>query len=175
MAVDPATLACLEKFAPLASMMATEKGKGELLVAPLFAEVWHKTHHRVSVFSGVELDVDPADGLTGVCDFLLSRGPQLPHVSPPVLVVVEAKRDDISSGYGQCVAEMVAALRLNARARTGVATVYGCITTAVAWKFLQLDGTALSIDIAEYSIREPDRILGILLFMVGANPLAAAA
>lgn len=174
-AVAPAARACLVQNAPLASLMATEKGKGELLVAPLIAEVWHKTERRVSVYSGADFDVDAADGLNGVCDFLLSHGPQLPYVSPPVLVVVEAKRDDFAAGYGQCVAEMVAALRLNTRDNTGVDVVYGLVTSAVVWKFLQLRGTDLAIDVSEYLIDGPDKLLGVLLHLVGFNPAPAAA
>lgn len=174
-ALRPTTRAALEQNAPLASLMATEKGKAELLVAPLIAEVWHATHHRVSVYSGADFDVDPDEGLTGTCDFLLSRGPQLPFVSPPVLVVVEAKRDDFASGYGQCTAEMVAALRLNVRKNTGVDVVYGLVTNAVTWKFLQLRDRDLAIDVAEYSIHDPDRILGVILHQVGLTPPPAAA
>lgn len=172
-AVDAAVRSSLARNVSLASLLSTEKGKTELLVAPLVVEVWHQTGHTVSVFSGITLDVSPAEGLTGDCDFLLARGPQLPFISPPVLAVVEAKRDDLATGYGPCVSEMVAALRLNARAGTGVETVYGCVTTGVTWKFLRLRGTALAIDIAEYTVHDPDRILGVLLFMVGHNPPAA--
>jgi hypothetical protein len=169
-ALFPAILNYLERNLPLASLLSTEKGKAELLVAPLIAEVWNQSGRRVSVYSGIEFDVDEADGLTGACDHLLSRGPQLPFVTPPILVVVEAKRDDFTAGFGQCVAEMVAALRVNTRENTGVEVVYGAVTNAATWKFLRLKGTDLSIDVGEYPIRQPDKILGVLLHMVGFNP-----
>jgi hypothetical protein len=37
----------------------------------------------------------------------------------PAIVLLEAKKGDIASGYGQCVAEMVAAVRFKARKNKG--------------------------------------------------------
>jgi hypothetical protein len=70
----------LDNFQPLGMSIPTEKGRSELLVAPLLAEVWQRSQHRISLYSGVELNVDEAVGLTGVCDFLLGRSSQLYYV-----------------------------------------------------------------------------------------------
>src|SRR5438309_4882354 len=83
----------LDDFRPLGMSIPTEKGRSELLVAPLLAEVWRRSGHRVSLYSGVELNVDEAVGLTGFCDFLLGLSPQLYYVEAPILAVVEAKKD----------------------------------------------------------------------------------
>ncbi|MFO0762834.1 MAG: hypothetical protein U0359_40730 [Byssovorax sp.] len=45
-------------------------------------------------------------------------------------------------------------------------TLYGVVTTGTAWKFLSLTGKTLGIDLNEYSISQPDKILGILVSMV---------
>src|SRR5436305_1473037 len=126
---SPGHRATLQDSVPLALLIHTEKGRSELLVAPVLAELWRQTGRQISVYSGTALDVDPKAGLNGVCDFLIGRGPQLPALTPPFFVVVEAKRDDIPGSYGQCVAEMVAALRMNRQQNTGVETGYGCVTT----------------------------------------------
>src|SRR5262249_23336964 len=63
----------LDDFQQLGMSIPTEKGRSELLVAPLLAEVWRRSQHRISLYSGVELNVDEAAGLNGVCDFLLGR------------------------------------------------------------------------------------------------------
>ena len=67
---------------------------------------------ETSFFSGIDFTVDAAAGLNGVCDFLISRAPEQFMLSAPVVALVEAKRDDIHEGLGQCVAEMVAAQNL---------------------------------------------------------------
>ncbi len=159
----------------LALLIGNEKARSELIVAPILADLWRHTAHRISLYSGVALDVDVPAGLNGVCDFLVGRAPQLPDVSPPLFVVVEAKKDDIQGAYGQCGAEMLAALQLNTRHNTGVATVYGCVTTGTNWRFLQLTGTQLDIDVTEYYLLQVDHIFGILLFMVAAATQPTAA
>jgi hypothetical protein len=174
-AVDPVLQTVINRHLSIALATTTEKSRAELLIAPVLVEVWRLTGHRVSYYSGAPFNVDAANNLTGDADFLFTRGPQIPEVSVPILVVVEAKRENIASAYGQCGAEMVAALRMNQQANTGVDTVYGCITIGDNWKFLRLRGSELAIDLPEYLINQLDRILGILLWMVGHNPPAAAA
>lgn len=160
----------------LALLIGNEKARSEFIVSPVLADAWRQSGRRFSLYSGVPLDVDPDSGLNGVCDYLIGRTPQLPEMlTPPFFVVVEAKKDDITGSYGQCAAEMVAALRLNTKSGSGVETVHGCVTTGTNWKFLTLRGTHLDIDAAEYHISQADHICGILLHMVGATPQTTAA
>lgn len=158
-----------DDFKPLGLALITEKARSELLVAPMLAEVWKQSKRMVAVLSGVELNVDPAAGLNGTCDFLLCRSSNLYFVSAPVLVAVEAKRDSIPDGLGQCAAEMVAAQRFNQKAGTPIDPIYGCVTTGANWRFLQLRGRQLDIDADEYFIDSPDRLLGILLHCCGVQ------
>src|SRR5437868_8227749 len=137
----------LHDFQPLGMSIPTEKGRSELLVAPLLAEVWGRSAHRISLYSGVEFNVDEAAGLNGVCDFLLGQSPQLYYVEAPVVAVVEAKKDSIPEGLGQCAAEMVAVQRFNQKANQPRDPVYGCVTTGSLWRFLRLSGKLLDIDL----------------------------
>jgi hypothetical protein len=152
---------------PLGLSLITEKARSEFLVAPLLGEVWHRSQRQIAVLSGVPLSVDDASGLNGTCDFLLCRSSMLYFVAAPVLVAVEAKRDSIPSGLGQCAAEMVAMQRFNHNAGKPIDPVYGCVTTGANWKFLRLSDRKLHIDVDEYSISQPDRILGILMHCCG--------
>ena len=139
----------------------TEKGRSELLVAPLLAEVWRRSEHRISLYSGVELNVDEAAGLNGVCDFLLGRSPQLYYVEAPVVAVVEAKKDSIPEGLGQCAATMVGAQRFNQQANQPIDPIYGCVTTGEAWQFLRLQESDLVIDRSRYYIDNVGAILAV--------------
>jgi len=158
------------KYQPLGMALLTEKGRSEFLSAPLIAEVWDRSNRAISVLSGVELNVDASVGLNGVCDFMLCRSTNFYSVTAPVLVTVEAKRESVTEGLGQCAAEMVAAQRFNQNAGKPIDPMYGCVTTGSVWKFLRLTGTHLDIDIGEYSISQPDRILGVLLHCCGYHP-----
>jgi hypothetical protein len=131
----------------------------------------------IALFSGIELSVDPEAGLSGTCDFLLGAGPEQLFVTAPLLAVVEAKNENMREGMGPCAAEMVAARILNERAGHTGTIVYGAVTTGTSWKFMSLSDSMLRIDLNEYLIAEPDRILGILASRVerpDGSPHAAA-
>ncbi len=65
----------LDEYVPLATAIHTEKARSEFIVAPILAEVRRVTDHRVSLFSGVDFTVAPAQGLNGTCDFILAASP----------------------------------------------------------------------------------------------------
>jgi hypothetical protein len=173
--VDPAVAAILNRQRGLATTINTEKARSELLISPLLTEAWRIGAGRVALYSGVAFDVDPAVELNSVCDFILGYPPQLDTITAPVLLITEAKNESIMGGLGQCAAAMVAALRFNRLRNPQVTTIYGCVTDGEGWKFLRLAGTLLEIDVAEYLITEPDRILGVILNFVGLAPATPAA
>ena len=49
---------------------------------------------------------------------------------------------------------------------TALGIVFGVATTGSAWKFLQLRNAEITIDILEYYIDNPGKIMGILAQMV---------
>ena len=156
----------LNETMALALAVSTEKARSELIVSPVLVEAWRQFAGQVSLFSGVDFTVDPEVGLGGVCDFLFSLSPLQLVVQAPVVAVVEAKNDNLKSGLGQCIAELLAAQRFNARRGLELPFQYGVVTTGSLWKFLQLSGTEVVVDETEYNIGELSTILGILVFMV---------
>jgi len=156
----------LTKFLPLALTVSTEKSRSEFIIAPVLAEAWLQFAGRVSLFSGVDFTVEAESGLSGVCDYLFSLSPLQLVVQAPVLAIVEAKNDNLKSGFAQCMAEMLAAQKFNARRGTETPVLYGVVTTGSAWKFLRLSGVEVVIDETEYHIEQLETILGILVFMV---------
>ena len=165
--ISPELAGFWKKIMPLGLGLVTEKARSELLTSLLLTEVWDRSNREVVMLSGVEWSVDASVGLNGVADFLLCRSPTMLYVMAPVLVAVEAKRDSIPDGLGQCAAEMVAAQKFNAAAGKPIDPIYGCVTTGMNWRFLRLTGNALQIDVDEYAIAQPDRILGVLLHCCG--------
>lgn len=157
----------LDWWSPLALAMNTEKARSEMIIAPILMEAVRLLGDRANLFSGVAFDVDEDRGLDGTCDFLLSRSPERYFVSHPVLAVVEAKKEDIVGGLGQCASAMVAAQIFNEREGTPRPAVFGAVTTGNIWRFLTLGGTALSIDAAEYYSGDVGKILGILQAIAG--------
>ena len=87
---------------PLASTLSTEKARSEWMVAPVLADFWSRYRGRIGLYSGVTFNADPAAGLNGWCDYLVTRSPQqMVVVAPPVLVAFEAKNESIVGGLGR--------------------------------------------------------------------------
>ena len=162
---EPLTVT-LERQLPFALAMGTEKAKSELIIAPVLVELCLHFESRVSLFSGIDFNVDATNGLTGVCDFLVSLSPETFDLEAPVIALVEAKNADVKLGVGQCAAEMVAAQRFNAEAGNDLRCIYGATTSGTEWLFLKLEGQTLSVDLGTYHISQCDKILGILTSMV---------
>ncbi|PZO41504.1 MAG: hypothetical protein DCF19_09905 [Pseudanabaena frigida] len=152
----------LKEFVPLALAMNTEKARSELIIAPILVEVRKKYLDKASLFSGVELNIDRDSGLNGVCDFLLSRSPSQLMLKAPVVIVVEAKKENINGALGQCIAEMWAAKLFNQQHENDISVIYGAATTGNDWKFLRLSDRLVEIDLTEYQLSNIDKILGIL-------------
>ena len=141
----------------------SEKSRSEFIVAPVLLTCQEILQNTCCLYSGVRLDVDPEKGLKGECDFILAKAPPAPALRAPLMVVVEAKKNDIEEGLPQCAAQMVAARLFNEQHKEPVATVYGCVTTGEAWQFLRLRGQDLVVDADRYYITEVGAILGILV------------
>jgi hypothetical protein len=165
----PEFQARLNTMLPLALATSTEKARSEFIIAPVLLELWLLNDRKIGLLSGVEFTIDEAQGLSGICDYIITRSPEQLFVKAPVLMLVEAKNEDMKKGYAQCGAEMIAAQRFNERENSVVDSLYGVVTIGELWRFLQLDGTILRIDSRSYHIDRLPKIMGILLHLTGIN------
>ncbi|CAD5984776.1 hypothetical protein NO976_04457 (plasmid) [Planktothrix agardhii] len=154
---------------PLALAINTEKARSEFLIAPTLLELRRRSPIPISLFSGTEFSISPEQGLSGYCDYLISLSKQQLMISAPVVAIVEAKNEDIKSGLGQCIAEMIAAQLFNEQEDNDIKTIYGIVTSGEIWKFLQISEQTVVIDLTDYYITNIDKILGILLQLIPAH------
>lgn len=150
---------------PLAVALPSEKAKSELIISPILVEVRKYLNRQISFFSGHDFTVDSSLGLSGICDFLISQSTEQLEIEAPVLMIVEAERSEISSGMGQCMAEMIAAQRFNQEAGKPINTIYGCVTTGLLWRFLKLEQQQITVDLQDYSVDPFSRIFAMLVWM----------
>jgi hypothetical protein len=141
--------------------LLSEKSRSEFIVVPILLAARELCGDQFAIFSGQRLDVDPDRGLVGECDFILALGPSLPPLRAPIMTVVEAKKNDVEIGMGQCIAQMVAAARFNEAAGRATAPVYGCVTTGETWQFLRLAGQTALVDRQRYYLDNVSGILGV--------------
>ena len=91
----------------------SEKSRSERLVTPVLLELCERNNRSFSIYSGMNLDVDPARGLRGECDFIFSYSRIQDFITAPIFCIAEAKKQDLELGTLQCAAQLIAARRLN--------------------------------------------------------------
>jgi hypothetical protein len=172
------TLQTVELFAPLTPLpipdwlrevlgrgmqlfLLSEKARSEFIVSPILLATRELSHNAITIFSGQRLDVLPEKGLVGECDFILANSPPVPTLRGPLVTLVEAKKNDIELGMGQCIAQMVGARIFNERENGRSAPVFGCVTTGEAWQFLSLEAAIIGIDRIRYYINDVSLLLAV--------------
>ncbi|MFO1429444.1 MAG: hypothetical protein U1F76_04775 [Candidatus Competibacteraceae bacterium] len=154
----------LKQNVPLALAIGTEKASSELIIINILLEL--KKQLNISFFSGIDFTVDKQKGLNGFCDYILSKSPEQLFLDAPIIAIVEAKNEKIIGGLGQCIAEMIAAKIYNEKEGKAVNFIYGAVTTGHAWKFLKLQANTAYVDIEDYYIKNPGKIIGIFAYMI---------
>src|SRR6266705_5564847 len=88
----------LQENVALALNINTEKARSEMIIAPMLIEIRKILNRQISLFSGVEFHVDASLGLTGVCDYLISKSTNQVYINAPAVIIVEAKNENIKAG-----------------------------------------------------------------------------
>ncbi|ETW98053.1 MAG: hypothetical protein ETSY1_20325 [Candidatus Entotheonella factor] len=114
---------------------SSEAARRELLIGPLLREVYRSYADRLALW--VEHDLSADAPLSGTPDYMISALSPLGVMvfTTPVLIVIEAKRDDFVFGWGQCLATLVAAQQYN---RDTQLEVFGIVTNGRSWEFGRL-------------------------------------
>lgn len=146
----------------------SEKSRSERLVTPVLMELSDQNHRSFSIYSGMNLDVDPAQGLRGECDFIFSFSRIQDFIAAPVFCIAEAKKQDLELGTIQCAAQLIAARRLNEQEKNPIRTLYGCSTTGIEWRFLKYEGNEFILDEQRYFLNHLPALLGALQAVVDA-------
>jgi hypothetical protein len=154
--------------------LLSEKARSEFIAAPVLLAVRQLTEDRIAIYSGQRLDVDPAHGLAGECDFLLAETQPLPVLRAPIVSVIEAPKADIDLGLGQCAAQMLGSLRFNEQAGVNIHATYGCVTNGREWQFLRLEGNTLIFDTVLFYVADVGLILAAFLAAIAAVHASSA-
>ncbi|WP_353735664.1 MULTISPECIES: hypothetical protein [unclassified Okeania] len=133
-----------------------------MIIAPILIDIKRQNQEQINIFSGIDFTVEPETGLKGSCDFLITKSSEMLIVTAPIIVIVEAKKENLNLGLGQCIAEMIAAKIFNQKEGNNISTIYGAITSGTNWRFLQLQEQNIIIDLTEYYLNQVNLIMGIL-------------
>jgi hypothetical protein len=92
-------------------------------------------------------------------------------VEPPYVVVIEAKRDDFWRGWGQCLAALLAAQKMNDIPKL---TLYGIATNGRQWEFGKLKGNTFTRDTRSFALMHLEELYGAVHFVFRALSIASA-
>ncbi len=141
--------------------IVSEKSRSEWIVSPIMVEMKFKNMDKMNVLSGENMDVAKDQSLTGECDFIFVKDPDALTVESLIFCLVEAEKNDLMGGMGQCTAQMVGARMLNEQDGVSFPVIYGCATTGLDWQFLKLENQLVTIESSVKYINELPQLLGI--------------
>ncbi len=138
---------------------ASEGSRTELIILPLLREVYKTYAQQYELWVQKALNCD--EKLRGTPDYLFATRSELGKrvLAMPLLIVVEAKRNDFEEGWGQCLAELVAAQILN---NDSSRPVYGIVTDGKRWDFGKLVNKVFVENSESYHIDHVASLFGAL-------------
>lgn len=144
-------------------VFSSEASRCENIIYPILREVCKQFIDDFALWSHKSLTVD--DTLTGTPDYIIARRSELGKnvLGLPLVMITEAKQNDFIKGWGQCLAELVAAQKLN---KDEQKSVYGIVTDAEFWQFGQLKGKEFTRSKTRANIDDLDKVFGSIYAML---------
>jgi hypothetical protein len=134
----------------------------ENLIYPVIKEVWKQYLNNFILWSHQALTFD--NKLTGFPEYILAKKSHLGKVvfDKPYFILVEAKQDNFETGWAQCLAEMIAAQRLNGELEI---IVFGIVSNGERWQFGKLEKDVFTRNAIFYSIQEIDKLFAAVNYV----------
>lgn len=149
-------------------IFASEAARCEAIIFPILKEVYKAYADDYALWIKKTITYD--ETLSGTPDYLISTRSELgiPVVGIPLIILVEAKKNDFDQGWGQCIAEMLAAQKINGDPDT---SVYGIVSDGKWWEFGQLVRDAFIRNRTSVTMDNLPRLFGAIdaVFKVSCN------
>lgn len=138
--------------------ISSEQARREFLIAPIISYVCRQTQQKVRV----EYPLSVSNWLKGTLDY---------YFQASNLLIIEAKRENLYTGFTQLGAELIA---LDQWIENENSMLYGAVTTGQIWQFgtFERDKKHLTEDLTLYRILEELNVLmGTLIGILTAQPI----
>ena len=134
----------------------------ENIISPILTEVWRGYIQSFLIWSHQPLNYD--ENLSGVPDYVVAqRSPRGKVVlEKPYVIVVEAKKDNFEEGWGQCLAEMLAAQKLN---NDSSKKLFGMVSNGKLWEFGVLQEEMFTKNRKYYVLDNLEELMGAVNFL----------
>lgn len=143
-------------------IFTSEASRSEIIISPLLREIY-KNHYRGYSF-WIQKSIAYDETLSGTPDYIFSRKSELgiTVLEKPIIIVVEAKKNDFDQGWGQCLAELVASQKINDNPQR---TIYGIVTDGNLWQFGKLIVDIFTKNSENFTIDKLTRLYGALEYL----------
>jgi hypothetical protein len=144
-------------------VFGSEASRCEAVIYPILREACKSFIQEYSLWSHKSIAAD--DILTGTPDYVVAKRSQLGKnvLDFPLLLIAEAKQNDFVRGWGQCLAEMVAAQRLNG---STALPVYGIVTDGEIWQFGKLVDSVFTKNLSRVTIDRLEEVYGAVFGLI---------
>jgi hypothetical protein len=134
----------------------------ENIISPVLTEIWRSYIQHFLIWSHQPLNYD--ENLSGVPDYVIAqRSPRGKVVlEKPYAIVVEAKKDNFEEGWGQCLAEMLAAQKIN---DDTTKKLFGVVSNGKLWEFGVLQEEVFTKNRKYYVLENLEELMGAVDFL----------
>lgn len=142
-------------------IFSSEASRSELIVSPLLRAVYKNHSKNYSFWIQKPIAFDKV--LSGTPDYIFSKRSSLGKtvLETPIVIVVEAKKNDFEQGWGECLAELVASQKINNDKKS----VYGIVTDGNLWQFSRLNTDLFTKNEKNYTIDDIQELYGALEYL----------
>ena len=138
-------------------VFASEAARCEAIIFPILKESYKTYADRYALWIKQSITYD--DVLNGTPDYFISTRSELGKtvIGSPLILLVEAKKNDFEQGWGQCLAELIAAQKINDDANF---PVYGIVTDGTLWQFGRLIGDTFTQNRSDFVLANLPTLFG---------------
>ncbi|MCP2727181.1 hypothetical protein [Limnofasciculus baicalensis] len=134
----------------------------ENMIYPVLKEIWKQYRRKFILWSHKSLTYD--QNLSGFPEYILAKKSPLGNVvfDKPYFLLVEAKQDNFENGWAQCLAEMIAAQRLNDNPEQ---EVFGIVSNGDIWQLGKLKSNVFTRNQIFYTIQALDKLFAAINYV----------
>ncbi len=143
-------------------IFTSEGSRSEAVIFPILREAYKPYYQQFTIW--IQKSLVYNDKLSGTPDYIIARKSPLGKtvLETPLVLIGEAKKNDFEQGWGQCLAELVAAQKMN---ENTYLPVFGIVTDGKLWEFGKLEGDVFTKDPKGYTVDDLGKLFGVLNFI----------
>ncbi|NEO42438.1 MAG: hypothetical protein F6J90_41430 [Moorea sp. SIOASIH] len=153
----------LEFYKETIDVFSSEASRSEIIISPLLRELYKKYYKTYAFWIQKSIFYDQI--LSGTPDYIFSTKSELGKtvLEKPLVIIIEANKNDFQQGWGQCLAELVASQKINQDVQR---PVYGIVTDGNLWQFGRLQRDIFTQNIENFTIDKLSRLYGALDYLI---------